>query len=253
MSNFIHTRNCQSAFSSFTEEGSWKLPKHLNWKFHWLVWRNLTYTKVDTYRSISTGSVFRESVIIKWTSEQINCIQQYSSFTIHSHDRTFHCVINHMIWVYILEMQSLMWFLMTYSTWAIVNSFTLCVSSRYFGGLLVGCLQGTSKEELLSPFYSPLPDYWKQNPLVSSATQSDTYTLKNADSGTLVCMCVCVHVHACVCVCHGSHALHLFAAVSSGEWSCWWLIQREVSSWDLCKGLCCEDTGGSFMGVLPHW
>ena len=54
---------------------------------------------------------------------------------------------------------------------------------------------------MLSPFYSPLPDYWKQNPLVSSATQSDTYTLKDADSGTLVCMCVCVHAHACVCVC----------------------------------------------------
>ena len=116
-----------------------------------------------------------------------------------------------------------------------MNSFTLCVSSRYFGGLLVGCLQGTSKEELLSPFYSPLPDYWKQNPLVSSATQSDTYTLKDADSGTLVCMCVCVracacvcvraHVcvcvcvctHVCVCMCHGSHALHLSVAVSSGE------------------------------------
>ena len=63
-----------------------------------------------------------------------------------------------------------MWSLTSFcSMCAIENSFSLCVSSRYFGGLLVGCLQGASKEELLSPFYSPLPDYWKENPLVGSA------------------------------------------------------------------------------------
>ena len=39
---------------------------------------------------------------------------------------------------------------------------------RYFAGLIVGCLQGASKEELLSPHYSPCgTDYWIQHPMVS--------------------------------------------------------------------------------------
>ncbi|GHO61571.1 ADP-ribosylglycohydrolase [Ktedonobacter sp. SOSP1-52] len=37
---------------------------------------------------------------------------------------------------------------------------------RYFGGLLVGALQGESKETLLSPLYSPLPTSWKDAPLI---------------------------------------------------------------------------------------
>lgn len=37
---------------------------------------------------------------------------------------------------------------------------------RYFGGLLVGALNGVSKEKLLSDHYSPVPGYWKKNPLV---------------------------------------------------------------------------------------
>lgn len=39
---------------------------------------------------------------------------------------------------------------------------------RYFGGLLVAALQGTDKETLLSPRYSPLPDYFSYEPLTSS-------------------------------------------------------------------------------------
>jgi ADP-ribosyl-[dinitrogen reductase] hydrolase len=31
---------------------------------------------------------------------------------------------------------------------------------RYLGGLIVGALQGREKEELLSAYYAPLPDYW---------------------------------------------------------------------------------------------
>jgi uncharacterized protein YeaO (DUF488 family) len=38
-------------------------------------------------------------------------------------------------------------------------------ASRYFGGLLVGCLKGTSKEELLSPLYCPVHNYWTENKL----------------------------------------------------------------------------------------
>ena len=37
---------------------------------------------------------------------------------------------------------------------------------RYFAGLIVGCLRGASKEELLFVRYSPLPGYWDQNPMV---------------------------------------------------------------------------------------
>ncbi|BDZ71464.1 ADP-ribosylglycohydrolase family protein [Methanobacterium petrolearium] len=36
---------------------------------------------------------------------------------------------------------------------------------RYMGGLIHGALIGKSKEELLSPRYSPLPEYWDENPL----------------------------------------------------------------------------------------
>jgi ADP-ribosylglycohydrolase len=37
---------------------------------------------------------------------------------------------------------------------------------RYFGALLVGAVNGVSKEELLSERYSPIPGYWEENPLV---------------------------------------------------------------------------------------
>jgi len=38
---------------------------------------------------------------------------------------------------------------------------------RYFGALIVGAINGVSKEELLSERYSPIPRYWEKNPLVS--------------------------------------------------------------------------------------
>ncbi|GET39802.1 ADP-ribosylglycohydrolase family protein [Microseira wollei] len=37
---------------------------------------------------------------------------------------------------------------------------------RYLGALLVGAVNGASRDELLSPYYSPIPNYWQQNPLV---------------------------------------------------------------------------------------
>jgi len=36
---------------------------------------------------------------------------------------------------------------------------------RYFGALIVGAVNGASKEELLSEFYSPVPSYWRDKPL----------------------------------------------------------------------------------------
>src|SRR4028118_1930500 len=37
---------------------------------------------------------------------------------------------------------------------------------RYLGALLVGTVNGVSREELLSERYSPVPGYWEENPLV---------------------------------------------------------------------------------------
>lgn len=37
---------------------------------------------------------------------------------------------------------------------------------RYLGALLVGAVNGASREELLSSHYSPIADYWDENPLV---------------------------------------------------------------------------------------
>lgn len=37
---------------------------------------------------------------------------------------------------------------------------------RYLGGLLVGAVTGTPKEELLRPDWSPIPGYWQEHPLV---------------------------------------------------------------------------------------
>ena len=36
---------------------------------------------------------------------------------------------------------------------------------RYFGGLLIGAMNGVSKAELLSPMYSPVPGLWEREPL----------------------------------------------------------------------------------------
>lgn len=37
---------------------------------------------------------------------------------------------------------------------------------RYFGALIVGAVNGVSKEELLSERYNPIPGYWEEHPLV---------------------------------------------------------------------------------------
>ncbi len=36
---------------------------------------------------------------------------------------------------------------------------------HYFGGLIVGALQGRSKQELLSPLFTPVPQLWEREPL----------------------------------------------------------------------------------------
>lgn len=42
---------------------------------------------------------------------------------------------------------------------------------RYLGVLIVGAVYGASKEDLLFPFYSPIPNYWQQQPLVSELAE----------------------------------------------------------------------------------
>lgn len=45
---------------------------------------------------------------------------------------------------------------------------TTCLDAcRYFGGLLVGAIQGVSKEELLAPRYAPVERLWERAPLCS--------------------------------------------------------------------------------------
>lgn len=48
------------------------------------------------------------------------------------------------------------------------HGLTTCVDAcRYLGALLVGAVNGASKEELVSARYSPVPGYWERCPLVS--------------------------------------------------------------------------------------
>ncbi len=42
---------------------------------------------------------------------------------------------------------------------------------RYLAALLVGAINGVSREELLSSRYSPIPGYWQENPLVEEIDQ----------------------------------------------------------------------------------
>jgi len=45
---------------------------------------------------------------------------------------------------------------------------TACIDAcRYLGALIVGAVNGASKQELLSDDYSPVKGYWKSNPLTS--------------------------------------------------------------------------------------
>lgn len=47
-----------------------------------------------------------------------------------------------------------------------------CVSAaRYLGGLIVGALLGATKEELLSPYYAPVPGLWDEFPLAPEVAE----------------------------------------------------------------------------------
>lgn len=47
-----------------------------------------------------------------------------------------------------------------------------CVDAcRYLAGVIVGAINGASKEELLSPYYAPVPDAWGVEPLCEAVAQ----------------------------------------------------------------------------------
>jgi ADP-ribosylglycohydrolase len=52
---------------------------------------------------------------------------------------------------------------------------------RYLGALIVGAVNGASKDELLSDHYCPSPDYWKEKPLVKEIDEiaSGSFNHKN--------------------------------------------------------------------------
>jgi len=57
-----------------------------------------------------------------------------------------------------------------------------CIDAcRYFGGLIVGAVNGVSKERLHKPRYSPTPGYWARNPLVKEIDEIAGGSFKHRD------------------------------------------------------------------------
>ena len=52
---------------------------------------------------------------------------------------------------------------------------------RYFAGLLVGALGGADKQTLLSPLYSPVEEFWGDDPLTEKIAQVASGSFKDRD------------------------------------------------------------------------
>jgi ADP-ribosylglycohydrolase len=52
---------------------------------------------------------------------------------------------------------------------------------RYLGALLLGAVNGVSREELLSSHYSPIPGYWQENPLVEAIDEIAAGSFKHRE------------------------------------------------------------------------
>jgi ADP-ribosylglycohydrolase len=64
---------------------------------------------------------------------------------------------------------------------------TTCLDAcRYFGGLLVGAIQGVSKEELLSPRYTPVERLWERTPLCPEIDDIACGSFKRKDPPAIV-------------------------------------------------------------------
>ena len=64
---------------------------------------------------------------------------------------------------------------------------TTCVDAcRYFGGLIVGAVQGESKEELLSPRYSPVAGLWERQSLCAEIDEIAAGSFKSKEPPEIV-------------------------------------------------------------------
>ena len=64
---------------------------------------------------------------------------------------------------------------------------TTCLDAcRYFGGLLVGAIQGVSKEELLAPRYAPVERLWERAPLCPEIGEIAGGSFKRKDPPAIV-------------------------------------------------------------------
>jgi len=52
---------------------------------------------------------------------------------------------------------------------------------RYLGAIIVGALNGTSKEDLLSERFCPVPDYWERKPLMNEIDRVARGSFKHSD------------------------------------------------------------------------
>lgn len=59
-------------------------------------------------------------------------------------------------------------------------------AARYFGGLLVGAVNGAGKEELLSDGYCPVSGYWDQNPLIAAISKVASGSFKRRSPPEIV-------------------------------------------------------------------
>jgi ADP-ribosylglycohydrolase len=57
---------------------------------------------------------------------------------------------------------------------------------RYFGGLLLGALNGVDKETLLSEHYSPVPGYWETHPLGEEIDEIAAVSFKHKDPPQII-------------------------------------------------------------------
>ena len=64
---------------------------------------------------------------------------------------------------------------------------TTCIDAcRYFGGLIVGAVQGESKEELLSPRYSPVAGLWDRQSLCAEIDEIAAGSFKSKEAPEIV-------------------------------------------------------------------
>ena len=64
---------------------------------------------------------------------------------------------------------------------------TTCVDAcRYFGGLLVGAVQGLDKATVLSPRYSPVPELWERQPLCAEIDEIAAGSFKSKEPPEIV-------------------------------------------------------------------